>query len=315
VIAAWGAIGSAQAPEAVTFRLDWLPLSYHGPFHLAATSGYYRAAGIDLKILDGKGSGNTIQLIANGADTFGFADAGVVAKSVSQGVPVKMVMGVFKRSAIALMTPAETGIKTPQDVKDKRVATCAGDSAGILLAAYLKAVNVPGVKLVTVDCGAKYTVVAQGKADVTAAYGPYGRTTFTALGVKEVRKFDYTDAGLLLPGHGIIASLKTIESKPDLVRNFVAATARGWVEARKNPAAAAKALTAAVPLMKGKEATLEAEFKEWLEYLDTPNTAGKPFGWQSAEDWKKAEAILAQHMDVKPQPSVESYFTNRFIGE
>jgi len=315
LVAAWTAPAVTQTPEAVTLRLDWLPLSYHAPFHLAAANGHYKAAGLDVKLLEGKGSGNTIQLVTNGLDTFGFADASVVAKSVSQGMPVKLVAGVFKRSAIALMTPVETGIRTPQDVRGKRVATCPGDSAGILLSAYLKAVNVSDVKLVNVDCGAKYTVVAQKQADVTAAYGPYGRTTFTALGVKEVRKFDYADAGLVLPGHGLITTVKTIETKPDLVRKFVIATSKGWVEARKNPDAAAAALARAVPTLQGKEAALKSEFVEWLEYIDTPSTVGKPFGWQSPDDWKKAEALLTQYMDVKPQPSVEAYFTNSYLGE
>lgn len=315
LLAALGLAATAQSLEPVTLRLDWLPLSYHAPFHLAVANGYYKAAGIDIKILDGKGSGNTIQLVANGLDTFGFADAGVVAKSVGQGIPVKMIMGVFKRSAVSLMTPVDTGIKTPQDVKGKRVATCAGDSAGVLLSAYLKAVNVTDVKVVTVDCGAKYAVVAQKKADVTAAYGPYGRTTFTALGVPEVRNFDYADAGLVLPAHGLIASLKTIDGKPDLVRRFVSATAKGWVEARKHPDTATETLARSVAVLKGKEAALKAEFMGWLAYLDTPNTVGKPFGWQSPDDWKKAEAILVQYMDLKPQPSVDAYFTNKFVTE
>ena len=310
-----GARASAQAPEPVTIRMDWLPISYHAPFHLALASGYYRAAGIDLKIAEGKGSGGTVQLVANGADTFGLADAAVVAKSVTQGVPVKTVMGIFRRSAVGVVFPAQSPIQKPADLKGKRVASCAGDSAVILFPGFLKANNLSmdDLKIVTVDCSAKYTVVAQGLADATLGFGPYGRTMFQAAGISDMRKFDYADSGVALPAHAVIASLKTIETKPDLIRRFVGATAKGWAEARKNPEPAIEAMVRAAPLMKGKEAALKTEFEGYVPYLDTPATAGKPFGWQSPEDWKRAEAILAQYMDLKPQPSVDAYFTNRFI--
>jgi uncharacterized protein YrzB (UPF0473 family) len=70
-----------------------------------------------------------------------------------------------------------------------------------------------------------------------------------------------------------------------------------------------------VPLMKGKEAVNVVEFKAYLQSLDSPGTRGKPFGWQSAEEWQKAEEILVEYMDVKRQPSVNVYFTNEFVPQ
>jgi NitT/TauT family transport system substrate-binding protein len=309
--------GFAQASEAASLRMDWTPISYHAPFYLARARGYYRDVGIDLKMEDGRGSGTTIQLVANNVDTFGLADAAVVAKAIAQQIPVKLVMGVFRRSVAGIVFPAKNNIRTADDLKGKRVATCAGDAPLILLPAYLKAVNLSmnDLKVVTVDCGSKYTVVAQGLADVTLGFAPYGKTMFGAAGITDVQALDYADAGLNLPSHGIIASHRTIEAKPDLVRRFVSATAKGWNEARKNPDAAISEMVAAVALMKGREQVLKAEFEGYAAYLDTQATRGKPFGWQSPDDWKVAEDILVQYMDIKRQPSVDAYFTNQFISE
>lgn len=309
--------GVAQNLAPVSLRMDWLPISYHAPFYLARAKGYYKANGIDLKIENGKGSGATIQLVANGVDTFGLADAAVVAKSVSQDIPVKLVMGVFRRSSVAIVFPGKSPIRTAADLKGKKLATCAGDSAVILLPAYLKAVNLaPGdVHIVTVDCGAKYTVVAQGLADATLGFGPYGKTMFGAAGISDVRELDYADAGVVLPSHGIIVSVKTIETKPDLVRRFVAATQKGWNDARQDPDAAVDAMVHDVALMQGKERALKTEFRGYANYLDTPATKGKPFGWQSPEDWQKAQAILVEYMGMKPAASVDAYFTNKFVPE
>lgn len=307
----------AQGPDAVTLRTDWLPLTYHAPFHLAVQKGYYKTVNIDLKIWDGRGSGNTIQLVGNGADTFGLAEAGPVAKAVGQGVPVKMIMGVLRRSAAGIIWPIEKEIHTPADLKGKRITMCAGESTAILLPAYLKAVNLSpsDVKLVTIDCSAKYSVVAQGLADAALGYAPWARQQFLAVGFKDIRKFDYADVGIVLPATGVIAATKTIETKPDLVRRFVSATLKAWGDGLKNPDEAFDAMINAVPALKGKEKVLRAEFEDYRPYFDSPATRGRPFGWQSPEDWKQAETILAQYMDVKPQRSVDVYFTNQFIPE
>jgi NitT/TauT family transport system substrate-binding protein len=307
----------AQGLDAVTLRTDWLPLSYHAPFHLALEKGYYRAANIDLKILDGRGSGNTIQVVGNGADTFGLAEASVLAKAVGQGVPVKMIMGILRRSAVGVNFPADKGIQVPADLRGKRITMCAGEAPAVLLPAFLKSVNVPtsDIKLVTVDCGAKYSVIAQGLADAALGYSPFAKQQFAALGIKDVRKFDYADVGVVVPATGIIAADKTIDSKPELVQRFIGASLKGWADTLKNPEAAFDAMASAIPTLKGKERILRTEFDDYRPYFESAATRGKPFGWQSPEDWKLAETILIQYMDVKPQPSVDAYFTNRFIAQ
>jgi NitT/TauT family transport system substrate-binding protein len=194
---------------------------------------------------------------------------------------------------------------------------CAGEAPAVLLPAFLKSVSLSmsDVKLVTVDCGAKYSVIAQGLADAALGYSPFAKQQFAALGIKEVRKFDYADVGVVLPATGIIGADKTLDTKPDLVRRFIAASLKGWADALKQPELAFEAMATAVPTLKGKERILRTEFDDYRPYFESPATRGKPFGWQSPEDWKLAEAILTQYMDVKPQPSVDVYFTNKFIPE
>ncbi len=308
---------NAQSLDPVSMRMDWLPISYHAPFHLAAAKNYYRDALIDFKLEDGKGSGAAIQLVANNVDTFGFADAAVVAKAVSQKVPIKLVMGVFRRSPVAIVFPGTSTIRTPADLKGKRLATCPGDAPAILLPAYLRAIGLAqeDVRVINVDCGAKYTVVAQGLADATLGFGPYGKTMFNQAGIQDVRELDYADAGIDVPSHGIIVSLTTIKTRPEMVRRMLQATAKAWGEARQDPKPAITAMVKRVPLMSGHEQALEEELKGYFNYLDTAATTGKPFGWQSPQDWEKAEGILARYMDLKPMPSVDAYFTNEFISQ
>lgn len=300
----------AQAQQSVNLRLDWTTLGYHAAFFYGVSKGYYKEAGLDLKIEEGKGSSSVAALVGNDSDDFGFADATTAARLISEGLPVKVVMGIFQRSTLALFFRKDA-MKSPKDLAGKRVSMCAGDAMTIYLPAYLKAVGVKreDVQNVNVDCSVKYTAVAQNRADAVASYGTAGKPLMQAVGIKEVGKFDFADSGITLPSHGIIASIKKIKSNPDQVKRFVAATARSWEAARKDPDGAVAAVVAARPLLKGKEPMLKATFLDALQY--TGGTAGKPAGWQSPEDWKKARATLVEFANMKPIDSAE-FFTNEF---
>ena len=89
--------GGATAQEKVTVRMDFLPAGTHAPFHLAVAKGWYREAGLDVEVQDGRGSINTIQLVGAGQADFGWVSLGPMAIAREQGMRLKAVAGVFRR--------------------------------------------------------------------------------------------------------------------------------------------------------------------------------------------------------------------------
>lgn len=307
----------ALSQEKATVRLDWTALGYHAPFYLGVARGYYKDAGLDVSVLEGKGSPAVGSLVGNGSDDFGFADASTIAQLVSQGLPAKMVMGVFQKSTLALFFPQGKGITKPADLKGKRILLCPTDGLIKYLPAYLKGngMTMDDVKINMVDCAIKYTYLAQGNADVAGSYGTAGKALLQSVGFKDIGKFDYADAGIALPSHGIVTSTATMQKSPDKVRHFVAATAKAWQEARSHPDDAVAALLAANPLQKGKDAQVKEALMASFQYIETPGTKGKPFGWQSPEEWRKATALLVEATGMKAPASPEVFYTNEFIGK
>src|ERR1044072_7093730 len=85
----------AAAQDAVSLRLNWYLGGLHVPFYYGKDKGYYAAEGIDLTINEGRGSANTVQVVAAGSDTFGLADSSSVILTAAKGADIKSVMSLL----------------------------------------------------------------------------------------------------------------------------------------------------------------------------------------------------------------------------
>ncbi|HWP75572.1 MAG TPA: ABC transporter substrate-binding protein, partial [Methylomirabilota bacterium] len=72
----WPAGGGAQQKplRPYTLILDFVPTGEYVPHYTALEKGYYREEGLDVKILRGQGSGDTVKRIAAGQGEVGIAD-------------------------------------------------------------------------------------------------------------------------------------------------------------------------------------------------------------------------------------------------
>ena len=80
----------AQAQDKATLRLNWYLGGLHVPFYYGVERGFYRDEGIDLTINEGRGSANTVQVVASGGAPLG------------RGLPVPSADS-------QVMAPAQTG--------------------------------------------------------------------------------------------------------------------------------------------------------------------------------------------------------------
>jgi NitT/TauT family transport system substrate-binding protein len=90
----------AQAQQTLTpvsLRLNWYLGGLHVPFYYGKERGFYKDEGIDLTINEGRGSANTVQVVAAGSDTFGLADSSSVITTAAKGAEIKSVMSSRSR--------------------------------------------------------------------------------------------------------------------------------------------------------------------------------------------------------------------------
>ena len=276
---------SAQAQKvAATLRLDWVPGPHHiGPV-LAAQRGYYAAEGIDLSVKPGRGSGSTVQIVATGADLFGFADAGTMAIAASKGAPVIMVANMTPRGPTGIITLGRK-IGAPKELEGKTIGTVIGGADYVAMMAVFRKFNIPDTayKMISVEAASKTAALLTRKVDAIPgfSFGDYLRAYTQNSDVKVAL---FSDWGVNLLGNGYLVATSTLEQKPELVRGFVRATLRGWKDAIADHKAGIAALMAAFP--ESNPRFIELGLPMVIEHMHSNATKGAPLGWMAEEDWK-----------------------------
>jgi NitT/TauT family transport system substrate-binding protein len=304
---------TAWAQDKVSFRMNWYLGGLHVPFYYGKDRGFYAAEGIDVTLNEGRGSANTVQVVAAGSDTFGLADSSSVILTASKGADVKSVVSLLNSTGFAVISLASTGIRTPKDLEGKRLAVSPGDPLGQLFQA-VAAVNkldMSKITLVQVDPAAKVVSVLEKKADALLGGADDQYFLIKQRGI-EPAALRFADVGANIVGMTVLTKGELIKTKPDLVRRFVRASIRSWEEAKKNPGAAVDAALKVKPDL-NRQSTLDQLMVD-IELLDSPNSKGR-IGWGAQADWDQTLTLLKKYRGLETSQPWTAFHTNEFVGK
>jgi NitT/TauT family transport system substrate-binding protein len=95
---------------------------------LAFTRGFFAEEGIDIVWDQGEGSAATITRIMGGAYDAGFGDINAIVQNAAQrrGEAPVMVYMLYNQPPFALMTKADSPIRTPKDIEGRRLGAAPG---------------------------------------------------------------------------------------------------------------------------------------------------------------------------------------------
>lgn len=242
-LAAAAAFGTAHAQTAIKFQLDW---RFEGPaalFLQSAAKGYYKAAGLDVTIDAGNGSGGTVTRVASGTYDMGFADMAALMEfhANNPDAPNKpvAVMMVYNNTPAAVLALKKSGIAKVADLNGKKLGAPVFDAGRKAFPIFQKANNVGNVTWTSMDPPLRETMLVRGDIDAITGFSFTSLLNLEARGAKpeDVVVFPYADFGVKLYGNAIIASPKLIKENPAAVKAFLTAFAKGAKEVMANPAA------------------------------------------------------------------------------
>ncbi len=304
---------AAAALKQVSMTLDWIHQGPNVGFIMAQEKGFYREAGLDVTVTSGKGSGTTAQLVASKATQFGFADGYATANGIAKGMAIKTIASVYRKNPAALIVLAGSGIDAPKQLEGKTIAMTAGSGQYQQWPAFAKGAGIDAgkVQIVNIDPAGVGPALVNQKVD---AIGGYAQGYVPAIEIranKQVRIFWFADYGVTVISNGIVVHDDLLKSDPELVRAFVTPSIRGFLYARQHPDEAVDVvktyLPPADPAIVRRE--LELSWRTWV----TPNTKGKPLGWEAAADWTATAQVLQQYGGVAAPPPIEKLYTNDFV--
>jgi len=306
----------AQGKEKVVLLLNWYVYSEHAPFFLGKERGYFDQEGIDLDIQEGRGSGVTVQAVAAGTATFGYADVATMIKAASKGAPVTAVGVALQTSPMSVMGFAEKNIRKPADIKGKTVAVTPGDSMSQVWPLFLKKTGLKDsdFKTVTGDAQTKLNAVMTGQADLLLGYVMDQAIKLQDATHKDIYPIRFADYGVNMVSSGIIVQKDYLKAHPDLVKRFLRAATRSLEEAAKNPDAAVDAMLKANPKSGVKETALVGMKNTASLYHGPDNPKDRPLR-VGATNMDETLALLVEYggLEKVSAGKASDYYTNDFL--
>jgi ABC-type nitrate/sulfonate/bicarbonate transport system substrate-binding protein len=302
---------ATAAPTPVLVMLDWFPNTNHTGLYVALDKGWYAEQGLDVQIIEPAEGSTLAQVVAAGQADFGVSYQEEVSYARAEDLPIVSIAAVIQHNTSGFASPADRGITQPKDLEGKRYGSWGSPIERAVLDALMTCDggDVEEVGFIDVGFADFFTIVQR---DVDFAWIFYGWTGIEAelrgvpLNVIMLNDWDQCVPDYYTPV--LITSEQNIAEKPELLRRFMDATARGYEFAIQSPGDAAEVLLKYAP---ESNPELVRASQEWLSpqyQADAPSWGEQKLEiWKTYADWMADLELLPRHIEA------EKAFTNEFL--
>lgn len=210
----------------VSIQIDGSAVPYYSPLYIAQEKGYFAEEGLNVEFYYAAAA-DIVKNVAAGNVEFGFPNADAVVAAKAQGIPVKVVHTTYQEGLGAIIFNSDSGIKTPADLKGKKVAvTSLGSANYFQLKAALKdsGLSIDDVKVEVIGTGAILNALTSGQVDAIV---------FSKLRTIELNNSGFKVSEIpcdqFLPSFGnvLVSGDKLVGEKPQVVDGFRKALSKG----------------------------------------------------------------------------------------
>jgi NitT/TauT family transport system substrate-binding protein/putative hydroxymethylpyrimidine transport system substrate-binding protein len=284
------------APIGATLVLDFTPNAAHAGIFAAQTEGFYEGAGLDLDVQAPGESTDAPKLLAAGRTDFAILDIHDLGLAREKGLPLVGVMPIVQRPLAAIIARADRGIASPKDLEGKTVGVTGLPSDEAVVDSEVSAAggDPSQVHEVTIGFNAISALTA-GKVDAATGFWNAEGVTLRQAGVP-IRVFKVDRYGAPpYPELVLTTSERTLEEKPVLVADVVAAAERGYRFTERDPEKALEDLLAANPSLQREDQ--QAQLDALLPALNP--SPFKPRVLNEWARWDLEHGLLHQKLRVK----------------
>ncbi len=229
------------APLAV--MLNWTPTADHAALYFAKEEGWYKQAGIDLKIETGRGSALSAQRVGAGGVPVGISDLPTAMQIKGKGADIRAVMVIYANSPQGFYWLKSSGINGPKDFAGKKIGNPPGDAARLMWPAFASKVGLEAksVNFVNLSPQAKVAALKSKSVDVISDFYNEHDLKVREFG-DDLGYVSWPSVGVNVYGNAFIVNGAYLQANTEQIKTFVQVTQRAYAACVQNFEPCLKAL-------------------------------------------------------------------------
>ena len=317
VVFSWGLTPQpAAAAKERKIILDWIYGGKHAPFFVARDKGFWKKAGVNVKILQGRGSGKAAAWIDTKKVDYSYGDFATMLKVVQKGGNNLAVGAVHVYQTGCYMSFASTGIKKPKDLEGKRYGGPPADFGRTLMPAMAGAMGFDMKKVIfkTMKPAVRTPALFKNKIDFISGTRGSSCPRMRIHAERKGRKISFLyfkDMGLESYGHVIQIHRDRLKNNSKEIQAVVGGLFDAFAWTIKNPKGGYNVYIKANPT-KDKEIS-RVQIAEALEDVQDTEVMAKGLGYMKESMVKKSVATANKYFKLSPPVDYTKTYTNRFI--
>lgn len=208
----------------VSVQLEWKHQFEFAGFYAAIEKGYYKNAGLEVEIKEFKEDTEISNDVINGKSTFGLSSSSLILEKLNNK-PVVLLASYFKQNTLALATKPD--IKTPGDLKGKKIMAVPWEMEHTGIGVMLKDAKVYKKDYTLVKHDFSMDKFINGDVDAVSIFVTNQPYKLKQSGIK-YNILNPANFGIYSYDEELFTSEKTATQNPEMVKNFIKATNKGW---------------------------------------------------------------------------------------
>jgi NitT/TauT family transport system substrate-binding protein len=309
--AAVAAPAQAQT-EKVRLLLDWGWLPYHSSFFLAQEKGYFKDAGVEVEVEQGRGSNTTAILVGQRGFDMGHLNVTNAAAAIAKGVPLKVVAVYQHRSSASFVgIKGRVKLEGPDSLKGLKIGSTPGGSDGLSLNIFKRSNKIPdsALNVISLDASSKTAGLLTNQVDVVSGDSHAFRAIVRGAG-HEPEVMELASFGVPLLGFGFATNETFLKEKPRAVKAVLTAAKRGFADAVADPEGACTLIRSKVQV-----AGSLAQCVDYMTGLQKLSQSPTDANWGRSTDaeWEALISTLRGVGEIQSDKPSAAYFTNELV--